>query len=363
MNAINLKNLSLPALLSAVEELGEPAFRARQVTKWLYQKRVADFSEMTNVSGRAREKLAEEFTVEKLSVSAVKASDAKDAVKFGFAAPDSDLLIESVLLVDSERRTACLSSQLGCNLGCLFCETGALGLIRNLSQAEILGQLIGINDYQMSQNDKLVTNIVFMGMGEALSNFDKFVSSLEIINSEDGFTIGSRRITVSTAGVVPAIRKLMDQDLPIGLAISLNAYNDEDRSRIMPINKNYPIAELVEVAKQYFERTGRPVTFEYVLIKGENDGVEAAGALSRLLGNFVCKINVIPMNPSRYGYFKSPQAHRTGEFVQLLYDRGLNATWRKSRGQDICGACGQLSGRARENATSAQVLNLKSDNK
>jgi 23S rRNA (adenine2503-C2)-methyltransferase len=343
----NLKDLSLSALAEAVTDLGEPAFRAKQVTKWLYQKRVDSFDAMANISKESRKKLAEHFIVEKLSVAAVLESGDNDAVKFGFRVADSEFLVESVLLVDGGRRTACLSSQLGCGLGCLFCETGAMGFVRNLTQAEILGQLIAINDYQASRNDKLVTNIVFMGMGEALSNYENFLSSLEIINSEDAFTIGSRRITVSTAGVVPSIRKLMEQDIPIGLAISLNAHSNALRDRIMPVNKKYPIESLVQIAGEYFEKTGRPVTFEYVLIEGENDNSEAVVALASLLQGIVCKVNVISLNPSRYGAGKGPSFKKAGEFVQRLFDSGLNATLRKSRGQDIKGACGQLSGSMR----------------
>jgi 23S rRNA (adenine2503-C2)-methyltransferase len=248
-----------------------------------------------------------------------------------------------VLLVDGDRRTACVSSQIGCGLGCVFCETGALGLVRNLSQAEILGQVIGINDYLAKKDDRLVTNIVFMGMGEALSNFDAFISSLEILQSEDAFNIGSRRITVSTAGVIPSIRKLMQQDIPIGLAISLNSYNNDRRNRLMPVNKNYPIESLVEIAGEYFEKTGRPVTFEYVLIEGENDGPEAVSGLVSILSGIVCKINVISMNPSSQNLQKGPAEEKAGRFVQSLYDHGLSVTLRKSRGMDIKGACGQLT--------------------
>jgi 23S rRNA (adenine2503-C2)-methyltransferase len=341
----NLKDLSLPALKEAITSCGQPAFRARQVTKWLYQKRVESFDAMANVSKDARSLLEERFTVEKLPVVAVIESEDKDAVKFGFGVPDSEYLVESVLLVDGERRTACLSSQLGCGLGCVFCETGFIGLVRNLTQAEILGQLIGINDYQASRKDKFVTNIVFMGMGEALSNYDNFLSSLQIINAEDAFTIGSRRITVSTAGVIPSIRKLMQQDLPIGLAISLNAYNNPMRSKIMPVNDSYPVEDLVGIAGEYFEKTGRQVTFEYVLVEGQNDGPEAVKALAALLGNIVCKINVIALNPGKYRNAKGPEFKNVERFVQSLFAGGLNATLRKSRGQDISGACGQLSGK------------------
>jgi 23S rRNA (adenine2503-C2)-methyltransferase len=343
MQIINLKDLPLPELRKAVTDLGEPAFRAQQVIKWLYQKRVDSFDGMLNVSKASRLKLKEHFTIDKLQVAAVLGSKDKDAVKFGFTATGSEWIIESVLLIDGERRTACLSSQIGCSLGCVFCETGSLGFVRNLSQAEIIGQLIGINDYLESKKDKPVTNIVFMGMGEALSNFDAFRSSLDIIMAEDAFTIGSRRITVSTAGVVPSIQRLMNEDLGIRLAISLNAYNNMERNRIMPINKKYPIESLVEIASEYFEKTGRPVTFEYVLVEDENDGPDAIAALGKLLSGIVCKINVIPVNPSRYGASRSPSDGKVLQFAQALYDLGLTATVRKSRGMDIKGACGQLT--------------------
>ncbi len=343
MTLPNLKDFSLPELSKAITCLGEPAFRVTQIVKWLYQKRVSSFDGMLNVSKTSRQKMAEQFTTDKLPVRVVLESKDNDAVKFGFLSNDGKWVVESVLLIDGDRRTACLSSQIGCNLGCVFCETGALGFIRNLTQGEIIGQLIGINDYLAGKNDKLVTNIVFMGMGEALSNYDAFRSSLEIIQSENGFTIGSRRITVSTAGVVPSIRKLLNEDLSIGLAISLNACNNEDRSRIMPINDKYPIETLVEIAGEYFEKTGRPVTFEYVLVENENDGYEHMKMLASLLTKIVCKVNVIPVNPGTSGIYSSPAEDKVNKFTQGLYDLGITATVRKSRGKDIKGACGQLT--------------------
>lgn len=340
---INLKDLSPTELKAAIMTCGEPAFRAKQVIKWLYQKRVDSFDGMVNIGKENREKFGEKFSVKKLPVSIVLESKDNDAVKFGFVATDSEWIIESVLLLDGDRRTACISSQLGCNLGCVFCETGKLGFIRNLSQSEVLGQLIGINDYLTSKNDKPVTNIVFMGMGEALSNFDVFRSSLDIIQSEDAFFIGSRHITVSTAGVIPSIKRLMAEDLTIGLAISLNTYNNEKRNKIMPVNIKYPIEELVATARQYTAQTGRPVTFEYVLVKGENDGDDAVKSLCSLLSTFDCKVNVIPLNSSTNNEFCTPSESSTSKFCQALCDGGLNATLRKSRGKDIKGACGQLA--------------------
>ena len=347
---INLKNLSFAELKEQMAAQNEPAFRARQVFKWIYQKRLDSFDGMDNIPKTSRAKFGESFGITKLPVTAVLESARRDAVKFGFSV-DGGAVIESVLLYDDDRRTACISSQLGCGLGCVFCATGKTGLVRNLTQAEIIGQLIGMNDYLSSKQDKPVTNIVFMGMGEALSNFDTFRGAIDIIMSEDAFCIGGRRITVSTAGVVPSIERLMQENLTIGLAISLNAYSDEKRSAIMPINRKYPIAQLVDAARRYFEKTGRRVTFEYVLVEGENDTREAADALERLLKNLPCKINLIPINPGGgEREFKAPSEAAVNAFCEELFRRGMTATLRKSRGRDISGACGQLG--ARFNAAS-----------
>ncbi len=340
---LRFKNLKISSVADEIEKMGEKKFRATQIIKWVYQKRVDSFEMMNNMPKVLREKLSERYSLEKMEpVSAMESRD-HDAFKFGFKLYESAHIVESVLLIDRKRRTACLSSQLGCGLGCVFCETGKMGMIRNLTQDEIIGQLIGINDFLESRGDKLVTNIVFMGMGEALSNFENFRSALDIIMNEDCFNIGGRRITVSTAGVIPSIEKLINENLNIGLAISLNAFSDKQRSALMPVNNKYPIAQLVEIAKEYYNKTGRRVTFEYVLIEGQNDTDEAVNALSKLLGGFPCKINLIPVNPLKSSGFKSPADGRLEIFANKLHQRGLSATLRKSRGKDIWGACGQLS--------------------
>ncbi|MBN2189237.1 MAG: 23S rRNA (adenine(2503)-C(2))-methyltransferase RlmN [Chitinispirillaceae bacterium] len=344
---VRLKNLPLEKLRGAITGLGEPAFRAQQVIKWVYQKRVGSFDEMNNISKATRQKLAEQFTIEKLKTAAVLVSKNNDAVKFGFTLVGSPYVAESVLLIDGGRRTACLSSQLGCGLGCTFCETGRLGFIRNLTQEEIVGQIIGINDYLYGKKDKPVTNIVFMGMGEALSNFGNFKSSVGIIMDNDCFAIGGRRITVSTAGVVPSIERLMREGLNVGLAISLNEYSDRRRDAIMPINRKYPMGSLVSIAKRYFEKTGRRVTFEYVVVEGENDTPEAEQALIKLLRGVTCKVNLIPVNPVSGGSAGVPPSRRRlMEFADRLFKSAITATIRTSRGQDICGACGQLTARS-----------------
>jgi 23S rRNA (adenine2503-C2)-methyltransferase len=341
-----LKNLSLDQIRQWVLKLGEPKFRAEQIIKWIFQKRVSSFDDMKNVSGALREKLREKYSFDKMKPLVILESKSLDAVKFGFQLIESQHLVESVLLIDNDRRTACVSSQLGCGLGCVFCETAKMGFIRNLTQEEILGQLIGINDYLFAKGDKLITNIVFMGMGEALSNYSNFISSLSIIMSEDAFNIGGRRITVSTAGVIPSIEKLISEGLNIGLAISLNAYTDAQRDILMPINRKYPIEQLIAIAKRYFEATGRRVTFEYVIIDSQTDTKEAIEALTRMLSGFPCKVNCIPVNPSTASYLKSPDERAVERFAEELNRRGVTATVRRSKGRDISGACGQLAGKA-----------------
>jgi 23S rRNA (adenine2503-C2)-methyltransferase len=344
MSAIQLKNLTLPQLEEFVLSIGEAKFRALQIFKWIYQKRFSSFDSMTNMPKNLRVALSERASIDKLVPVRILESSLGDAVKFGFALVESPHIVESVLLIDGVRRTACVSSQLGCGLGCVFCETAKLGFVRNLTQAEIIGQIVGINDYLAEKGDKPVTNVVFMGMGEALGNFENFRSTLDIIMHEGAFCLGARRITVSTAGVIPYIERLIGEDLSIGLAISLNAWNNEMRSAMMPINRTYPIERLTEVARRYHGKTGRRVTFEYILIEGETDTRDAAEALQRLLGGFPCKINLIPVNAGGNKRFTAPNSRKTDDFAEELHKRGLSATIRRSRGQDIFGACGQLAG-------------------
>jgi 23S rRNA (adenine2503-C2)-methyltransferase len=337
---------SLDRLSQAFADMGEPSFRWRQVAKWIYQKRVDCFDGMRNIPKTCRGKLSERFRLEKLAHEYCCVSAEGDAAKFGFVCNGD--IIESVLLWDKKRRTACVSSQLGCGLGCTFCETGKMGLVRNLTLHEILGQIIALNEYLGARGEKGVTNIVFMGMGEALSNFETFKSAVEILTNESGFGLGRRRITVSTAGIIPSIEKLTNSGLSVGLAISLNTYDNEKRNRIMPINKKYPIEMLVQAGQRYARATGADVTFEYVVVRGENDTPEAVDALARMLAHVPCKVNLIPINPSTS--MPSPQPPGEEEmqaFADALYARRITVTKRKSRGRDILGACGQLAGRAR----------------
>ncbi len=343
----HITNLHLEGVKNLLEEMGQPRFRYKQLLYWVYQKRVGALEEMTNISKAAQTLFAEKYSLKKLPISYCMESKNKDAVKFGLEVGDKKEIIESVILYDGKRRSLCVSTQLGCNLGCVFCETGKMGFKRNLTQHEILGQIIAANDYLENKADKLITNIVFMGMGEPLMNFDTFLSSVKIIMDESCFSIGGRKITVSTAGIVPSIQKLIQTNLNISLAISLNSYNNEKRNALMPINKKYPIEELVKVAKEFHKKTGQGVTFEYVLIAGENDTDEAIDSLVKLFKKVPCKINVIPLNPSSKSEFNFPSKSSVDTFASKLTQNGLRVVVRKSRGQDIGGACGQLAGRVK----------------
>jgi 23S rRNA (adenine2503-C2)-methyltransferase len=345
---VRLKNLPLSDVRSHIADIGEPGFRAAQVLKWVYQKRVDSFEQMRNVSKSSQQAMDRHFTLGKLPCDTVLKSRNLDAVKFGFGLVESADIAESVLLYDEQRRTACLSSQLGCGLGCSFCATGDMGFVRNLTQDEIIGQLVGINDYLASQNDKLVDHIVFMGMGEALSNFDTFKSCCEVISDVNCFGLSPKRITVSTAGVVPSIDRLTKEGPSVNLAISLNAHSDEYRNTVMPVNRKYPIQTVVAAAKRFVDKTGNSLTFEYVVNHGANDTPEAIKALTKLLSGISCKLNCIPLNANPQNVGTTPEFRSVQVFADALFKKGIVATVRRSRGDDICGACGQLRYRARQ---------------
>jgi len=340
-----ITNLSFEGIKKFLSNAGQPAFRFQQLIYWIYKKRVDSFDAMHNIPKEFRSCLKDNFLLNKLNPLSILESKNNDAVKFGFDTEDSKLIIESVLLIDGKRRSLCVSTQLGCGLGCIFCETGKIGFIRNCTLHEITGQIIAANDYLESHADKSVTNIIFMGMGEALSNFETLMDALKIIMDEKGFGLGGRRITVSTAGIIPSIQRLSKQNLSIKLAISLNAYNNEKRNEIMPVNRKYPLEELIKTAQNYSKIVNQIVTFEYVVIKGENDTNEAVTALVRLLKGVSCKLNLIPLNPNTDNTLSIPDNTDLDKFAKKLSEKGLTVTIRKSRGQDISGACGQLAGK------------------
>lgn len=330
---------------SQITALGLPKFRANQIRQWVYEKRVSSFDDMNNLPLTLRDQLKESFRIGKLTEVASIESVNGDAVKFGFHVGPDDHIIETVLLIDGKRRTLCVSTQVGCALACVFCKTGSMGLIRNLSVHEITGQILAVNDYLTKREDKTITNIVFMGMGEALSNYKNFITAIGIITDENFIGIGGRRITVSTAGVVPSIEKFIKEDLNVGLAISLNTFSNAKRDLVMPINKKFPIEVLIDSVREFAHSGRGALTFEYVVIEGENDTDEAVDALTHYLKGLPTKVNLIPLNPNFSDKKISDRQTFVDIFGKKLVNRGLTVTVRKSRGRDISGACGQLAGK------------------
>ena len=339
---IDLKGLLPEELVEFVGRLGQQPYRARQLQAWIYARGVADPDAMTDLSKSFREELKEVARVSQLDEAARQEARSGQAVKFLFSLPDGER-IESVLITDGERRTACLSSQVGCPLGCRFCATARMGFVRNLSTAQIIDQLLQVNRFAGERGER-VTNVVMMGMGEPLLNYDEVMRAIRIMRLELGPGIGGRKITVSTAGFVPGIRRLAREELNVGLAISLNATGDEQRERLMPINRKYPIAELMDAAREFFEVGGRRVTFEYVLMAGVTDADDDALRLAELTRAVPCKINLIPYNElGPESDFRRPDAERVDRFRQLLETRSpMPVTVRDSRGREIDAACGQL---------------------
>lgn len=324
------------------------SYRTDQLFKWIYHHKVLEFDEMGNLPGDMRSKLKKHAS---LSLpDEIDVHREGSAVRFVFSdgALDKRAVYEGVLITDTredgkERTTACISSQAGCNLGCSFCATGQIGLIRNLTASEIIGQLFYMADY--AKNTSPITNVVFMGMGEPLQNYENVLEAIEIINSDLAFGIGARRITVSTAGLVPEIRKLADSGFKVRLAISLNAPNDNLRQKLMPIAKRYTINEILDAAEYFYHATGRWVTLEYVMLSGVNDSIENAIELSEKISGKDVKVNLIPFNPvDGLGYSRSDTAVIQRFQAQLLAN-GITATIRNSQGSNIDAACGQLAGK------------------
>ena len=341
MTKINLKSLSKDQIFHFVTDQGLPLYRAEQLIHWIYEKYVADIDEITEFSTGLRNSLKSIAFMSNLqSAERLKSSDGTE--KFLFSLDDGET-IESVLIPDDGRLTLCISSQVGCAMGCLFCLTARCGLVRSLKSYEILDQIISVNRII---RPKKVTNIVFMGMGEPLANFDEVVEALwRIVNF---FGISKRKITLSTAGIVPKMLLLPAKAPDINIAISLNATTDKVRNEIMPITKRYPLKSLINACKKYPLRPGRRITVEYVLIQGKNDSLEDAHRLVKLLRGLRCKINLIPLNPHQGSDLKRPSNQRVSEFQEILMQNNVRALIRESKGQDILAACGQLRGRHQE---------------
>ena len=324
--------------------MGEPAYRAEQLVDWIYQKRIRAFAEMTDLPHALRQRLGEMFRFGHLEIVRVLGSD-DTTRKFLFRLTDGSL-IESVLIPASpalygqrsDRRTACLSTQVGCAYGCKFCASGLEGFSRNLQPNEIVDQIIIIEGHSGERID----NIVFMGMGEPLANFDNLMKAVRIINAPWGLGIGARHITVSTSGLVPQIKKLADEPMQIRLAISLHGASDEVRSQIMPVNRKYNVAMLMEACRYYVSHKKQRLTFEYILIAGVNDSDDQAHRLAKLAGNVQAKVNLIPYNTVQGLAWTRPPRNRQEAFLSVLRSQGVVATLRREKGHDIEAACGQL---------------------
>ena len=341
---IDIKSLQLAELEELVRDLGQPLYRARQIVEWLYQKRVGAFDEMTDLPREFRMQLAEQSAFSKIEI--VRALGASDTTrKFLFRLSDGSL-IESVLIPASpalygsrsDRRTICISTQVGCAYGCKFCASGLEGLSRNLTPNEIVEQIIAVEREACEKID----NIVFMGMGEPLANFDNLIRAIRIINAPWGIGIGARRITVSTSGLAPQIRKLADEPLQIRLAISLHGANDDVRGQIMPINRRYNLETLLAACDYYVSRKKQRLTFEYILIAGVNDSEEQARLLAKHARRLSAKVNLIPYNTVHGLPWSRPSQDRQETFLSILRERGTAATLRREKGHDIDAACGQL---------------------
>ncbi|MFN8374547.1 MAG: 23S rRNA (adenine(2503)-C(2))-methyltransferase RlmN [Anaerolineae bacterium] len=335
---IDLYSLSLEQLTDLLGGWGEPRFRAKQIWTWLYERRVDGFAKMTDLPKTLRSRLEAETVLGSLSLATEQSS--KDGTTKRVYRLHDGQLIESVLMpYDDDRRTACISTQAGCAMGCVFCATGQMGFARHLTETEIFEQALFFARELEAEGERL-SNIVLMGMGEPFHNYEASLGAIRRLMSDLG--IGARHITVSTVGLVPQIRQFADEGLQVKLAISLHAATDEERGALLPINKRWKLDELIGACHYYVEKSGRRVTFEWSLIQGKNDTQEQAHALGKLLKDLHCHVNLIPLNPTA-GYAGGPSAEaRIHQFVAILESYGIPATVRVRRGIDINAGCGQL---------------------
>jgi len=359
MTATNLLGFDLEGLVAYCEGLGEKRFRAVQLFRWIHQRGVSDFALMSDLAKSLREKLAGSAEVTALKVLSEQRS-ADGTIKWLFDVGAGDA-VESVYIPEDDRATLCISSQAGCAVGCRFCSTGHQGFSRNLSTAEIVAQLWFVEHLLRSEGKgeggRVISNVVMMGMGEPLQNYSALVPALKVFLDDHGYGLSRRRVTVSTSGVVPMIDRLRE-DCPAALAVSLHAPDDGLRDQLVPLNKKYPIAELLQACLRYLERAPRDfITFEYCMLDGVNDSPEQARQLARLVqGKVPCKINLIPFNPfPASGLTRSPR-ERVQAFAEVLTDAGIVTTVRKTRGDDIDAACGQLAGEVQDRTRAEQRM-------
>ncbi len=361
MSAVNLLDFDAAGLAAWFAQLGEKPFRARQVLHWLHQRGEADFGRMTDVAKVLRETLAAKAVVAPPAVVSDKlAGDGTRKFLFDVGGANA---VETVFIPEDDRGTLCVSTQAGCALDCAFCSTGKQGFNRNLTVAEIIGQLWQANRAlgRDPKGERAVTNVVLMGMGEPLANYENVVPALRLMLDDNAYGLSRRRVTVSTSGIVPAIDRLRE-DCPVALAVSLHAPNDALRDELVPINRKYPLAALMAACSRYLDRAPRDfITFEYVMLDGVNDSDAHARELLALTRDVPCKFNLIPFNPFPGAGFARSRPERIRRFAEILMAAGIVTTTRKTRGDDIDAACGQLAGRVQDRSRRVVRLHARND--
>lgn len=333
----DLKSLNLEQLTEELLNIGEKKFRAKQIYSWIHEKLVDSFDEMTNLSKDLREKLKANYTLNSLEAVAVQTSKIDGTQKYLFRLHDGHV-VESVLMRYHHGNSVCISSQVGCLMGCRFCASTIGGKVRDLYPSEMLGQIYKIQKL----SGERVHNVVVMGTGEPLDNYDNLVQFIKMLTDENGLNISQRNLTVSTCGIVPKIRQLAEEKFQMTLALSLHATTQEKRKQLMPIANKYDLKEVLDACHYYYEQTGRRITFEYSLVGGVNDTKQDAEELTKLIGKFPCHVNLIPVNPIKERDFVQPNKQECQGFRNKLEKNGINVTIRREMGRDIDGACGQL---------------------
>ena len=336
----NIRELKLEELIDFLKNQNIPSYRAKQIHEWLWKKRAISFNEMTSLSLSLRELLEQNFCLNAVKIhKAEKSSDG--TIKYSLKLYDNKL-VEGVLIPSKKRLTACISSQVGCSLSCTFCATGTLKLERNLNYAEIYDQIFILNEEALLNFGKPLSNIVYMGMGEPLLNYENLLKSIELVSSKTGLSMSPKRITVSTAGIAKMIKKLADDDVRFNLAISLHTSDDKKREEIMPINKSINLEELKDSIKYFFEKTGTRITYEYILFKDINDSLDDAHELVKFCKSTPCKVNLIEYNSVDNIPFQKASNNKTEKFINFLNEKNVIVNLRRSKGKDINAACGQL---------------------
>jgi 23S rRNA (adenine2503-C2)-methyltransferase len=359
MTPANLLDFDLDGLAAFCEQLGEKRFRATQLFRWIHQKGAVEFSAMSDLAKSLRDKLAGVAVVQPLALLSEQAST-DGTIKWLFDVGGGNA-VETVFIPEDDRGTLCISSQAGCAVGCRFCSTGHQGFSRNLSTGEIVAQLWFAEHHlrqrlKLAPGERAITNVVMMGMGEPLQNYSALVPALRVMLDDHGYGLSRRRVTVSTSGVVPMIDRLRD-DCPVALAVSLHAPDDALRDDLVPLNRKYPIAELLDACQRYLDKAPRDfITFEYCMLDGVNDTPEHARALVRLSQRIACKFNLIPFNPFPESGLKRSPRERVMAFARVLQEAGVVTTVRKTRGDDIDAACGQLAGEVQDRTNAAKRM-------